>query len=143
MRIVSPSLKLDVEDSIAGSEWISPGGELAGAASRTRTICPVRGRREGPAQGHRARAGREAPWHATCSPCSCRERNRSWGTEALGEERRMRTPWRALPIKATLLCLGLVGPAGAVEGPPPGAPGNLVDLSLEDLMNLRVERVVS
>jgi len=30
-----------------------------------------------------------------------------------------------------------------VEGPPPGAPGNLVDLSLEDLMNLRVERVVS
>src|SRR5882724_10857025 len=51
MRIVSPSLKLDVEDSIAGSEWISPGGELAGAASRTRTICPVRGRREGPTQG--------------------------------------------------------------------------------------------
>jgi outer membrane receptor for ferrienterochelin and colicins len=44
---------------------------------------------------------------------------------------------------AVLLCLALATPAGAVAGPPPSDPGNLADLSLEDLMSLRVERVVS
>jgi iron complex outermembrane receptor protein len=42
-----------------------------------------------------------------------------------------------------LLYLGLLVPAHAMGGPPPGDPGNLADLSLEDLMNVRVEQVVS
>src|ERR1700710_2108898 len=76
----------------------------------------------------------------------------------------MGTPGRALPIGdasprvlparpaksallrhglAALLCLGLMMPAGAAADPPPSDPGNLEDLSLEDLMNVRVERIVS
>src|SRR5437764_10344054 len=44
---------------------------------------------------------------------------------------------------AVLLCLSLVPPAGAAGGPPASDPGDLGDMSLEDLMNLRVQRVVS
>jgi outer membrane receptor protein involved in Fe transport len=52
---------------------------------------------------------------------------------------------RALPL-AAILCLLLAMPVKGERGPPPNPPadaGNLADLSLEDLMNLRIERVWS
>ncbi len=69
----------------------------------------------------------------------------------------MRKLWKALPIEcgsrrktaplrhglAALLCLGLTIAVPAAGDPPPNDPGNLADLSLEDLMNVRVEQVVS
>jgi outer membrane receptor for ferrienterochelin and colicins len=69
----------------------------------------------------------------------------------------MRTLWKALPIEcgsrrtapplrdclAALLCLGLTIAVPVAGDTPPNDPGNLADLSLEDLMNVHVEQVVS
>ncbi|HZF10553.1 MAG TPA: TonB-dependent receptor [Thermoanaerobaculia bacterium] len=54
-----------------------------------------------------------------------------------------RAPARLRGGLAALLCLGLALPAGAAGGPPPSGPGDLADMSLEDLMDLRVQRVWS
>jgi len=47
------------------------------------------------------------------------------------------------PWLRALLCLLLAMPVRGEQSAPPGGPGDLADMSLEELMNLRVERVFS